>query len=116
MSRLIIARTSAIVRPAGGVRVKCVEPSDARLLARERDEHDVARQRAAARAASWRADLEQRRRAGGVVVGAEVRQVAVGRQRVATAEAQVIVVRADDDHAAAPCRAGARPRAGARRR
>ena len=55
MSRLIIARTSATFSPAGGVRVKCVDPSDARLLARERDEHDVARQRAPARRRAARA-------------------------------------------------------------
>ena len=42
-------------------------------------------------------DLEDRRRARGVVVGAQVRRVLIGRERVAPAEAEVIVVRADDD-------------------
>ena len=68
----------------------------ARLFAREGREDDVGGQRAcAARELARR--LEHARRARGVVVGAHVRQVAVGRERVLIAEAEVIVVRANDD-------------------
>ena len=98
MSRLIIARTSATFSPAGGARVKCVDPSVPSSSPEKSDEHDFARARLGLGRKLAR-DLEHRRRPRRVVVGAHVRQVAVGRQRVTLAEAEVIVVRADHDHA-----------------
>ena len=108
MSRLIIARTSATFSPAGGVRVKCVDPS-VPSSSPENATNTTSRASASGLRRELARDLEDRRRPRRVVVGAQVRQVAVGRQRVVLAEAEVIVVRADHDHAR-------RVRAGGRRR
>ncbi len=88
-----------------GCRTSHVDPSALHLLARERGEDDVAPECRLARGERAR-HLDERRRAGGVVVRAEVRLVTIGRERIAPAVAEVIVVRSDDDDARQLLRVG----------
>ena len=116
MSMLIIATHVADLQP-GGRRAREVRRAEhALLLARERDEDDVARElaacarelRARPRAGRRARTRCRRRRTCG--------SCAVGRQRVAPADAEVIVVRADHDRAGQASDRRAPRAAGGRRR
>ena len=97
MSRFNIAITSRSERPLGGVRTNARRPEQPGFFPGERHEPHVAAQVfSTCRTAR---DLEQRRGAGRVVVGAVVDLANTGGQRARAPEADVVVVRADHHRA-----------------
>ena len=106
MSRLSIAITEPICSGGFELMDKVARTQHPPLFAAEGNQNDVARQRASIRR-EQATDFQQPRHARGVVIGAQVRDTAVGGAASPGRRAQMVIVRANHDHAGL---GGLRPR------